>query len=175
MPFSLVRWVSVLALCYALVSGLVILISPSRYRNWRDKFGRLDRMSTRNPDWKPGLELAPRSFGAVLVVFSLYLLTIIIRAILFHTHTSVQPHPGKPSAPPMHNWYSYVMETALTLAGVYALVKPEVVIRWARSTRPDRTFDDESIRKSLWAMRIGGAILVLAALSALVPQLKRVW
>jgi hypothetical protein len=155
-----------------LVLGLFILISPSKFRELGDRLGRADRFSTRNPDWKPGLELQWRLMGAAVAGGAILMLAPVIRAALFH-HKAIKPVvTANPPQQPGPDWYSLGMSIVIVLVGAYTHLWPEKVARWAATTMPHRKFSNETVQRGLWPIRIGGAVMGLAGIWALLAWLK---
>jgi hypothetical protein len=146
-------------------AGLTLLVSPSSFRRITDRIGQLDRFSAPNPGWKPGLDLQWRIMGGILAGGALPMLWPVIRAAFFGVHRLPPPASTTPEQQPA-GWYALGIGVAIIASGIFMMVRPESAARWAVSTLPHREFTPEQVRRGLLPIRIFGAVLVVAGLTA---------
>jgi len=155
-----------------LVGGLIMAVSPSKFRRITNRIGGFDRFSLPNPDWRPGIEVQRRAAGAIIAAVALLMLWPAIRMVVFGRVPTAftVPAPVHPARGP--DWYSLGVGVVVLVSGIYAALCPSRVARWAASTMPNRKFTDHSVQKAVWGIRIGGGLAILASLSALVAGLR---
>ena len=172
MPIWLALAIGFLVFGGAFVLCGFILLWPSKFRDLGDRLGGWDRISIRNPEWKPGLDIEWRGSAAIGMVLSGFALIMMVHGVLCHPHPSFQ-HVVTPPAPHQGpDWYSLGIGTVMTLLGVYIFVWPKTIIRWATWTMRHRRFGNEVFQKPTWPIRIAAIVLILAAVQALVAGFR---
>lgn len=172
MPMWLIFGIYLLTAVGGLVLGLFIVISPSKFREFADRAGRADRLSTRNPDWKPGLELQWRLMGAASAGVAILMLVPLIRVAFLHSKAANCTLPAPPAQHPGSDSYSLGIYTLIVLVGAYTYLWPENVAAWAARTQPHRKFSNETLQRGLRPIRIGGAVMGIAGILALLAWFK---
>jgi hypothetical protein len=69
-------------------------------------------------------------------------------------------------------WSSLVLALILLVGGVYAIVSPRSLVRWAAQTLPGRTAPEAAIAKSVVMARLMGVLMIAGGVTALLAWFR---
>lgn len=100
---------------------------------------------------------------------------LLVRAIMRGPdNSSAAPRAEGPLSMPGVEWPSLVLGLILLVGGVYAIVSPRSVVRWAARTLPGRAASEDDIAKSLVMARLIGTLMIAGGITAFLAWLGKI-